>query len=141
MAISAVDLGARVKLAVGGLLVVCALAAPALAHHSYAMFDRSKTVVMTGQVKELDMAAPHGWLILVAGAPDHARTWSFEMGPPRSLQRQGWTTQSVQAGDAVEVKFHPVRDGSSGGQLVSVKLPNGRVLAGGPTSGSGGEEP
>lgn len=123
------------------LLAACALAAPALAHHSYAMFDRSRTVAMTGQVKEFDMIAPHGWLVVVAQGADRPQTWSFEMGPPRSLERQGWTASSVQAGDQVELRFHPVKDGSFGGQLVSVRLPDGKMLAGGPTSRLGGDEP
>lgn len=120
-------------------LAVWALAAPVSAHHSYAMFDRSKTLALSGQVKEFDMITPHGWLIIVAADPQgQARTWSFEMGPPGSLSRQGWTAQSVQAGDHVDVRFHPVKDGSYGGQLVSVRLPDGRTLIGGPPVGSSG---
>jgi len=120
------------------------LAAPASAHHSYAMFDRGKTLTLTGYVKEFDMVAPHGWLkVVVLSGAEPAKVWSLEMGPPGILARQGWTAQSVQAGDAVSVRLHPMRDGSFGGQLISVKLASGKTLAGGPLPGAsrgGGEE-
>jgi len=50
------------------------------------------------------------------------------MGGPGQLQRDGWTQTSVAPGDKVTVTMHPLRDGSYGGQLISVKLANGKVL-------------
>jgi hypothetical protein len=43
-------------------ITVAALAAPALAHHSFAMFDAEKTVTLQGTVKELEWINPHSWL-------------------------------------------------------------------------------
>ena len=44
-----------------GLAAVSAvlLAAPAVAHHAFAMFDQSKLVYMTGTVKEFELVNPH----------------------------------------------------------------------------------
>jgi hypothetical protein len=36
----------------------------------------------------------------------------------------------LQPGDKVKVSFHPMRDGSLGGRLISVTLPDGSVFNG-----------
>ena len=43
-------------------VTLCAFAAPALAHHSFAMFDAQKTVVLEGTVKQFEWVNPHSWL-------------------------------------------------------------------------------
>ena len=47
-------------------LIALFLGAPALAHHSFAMFDADKTVTMTGTVKEFEWTNPHVWLRIMA---------------------------------------------------------------------------
>ncbi len=112
-----------------GALAACALGAPALAHHSFAMFDRDRTDTVVGTVKAFEMINPHAWLrVLVAEPGGATNEWSMEMGGAGQLERQGWTATSVHPGDKVTVRIHPLRDGSYGGQLVSVTLPNGQVL-------------
>ena len=44
------------------ILTASALAVPALAHHSFSMFDAEKTVTLNGTVKELEWTNPHSWL-------------------------------------------------------------------------------
>jgi len=56
------------------------LAAPVFAHHSFSMFDQSKTVSVVGNVKEFEWINPHVWLHVVALAD--GKTWSFEAGGP-----------------------------------------------------------
>ncbi len=107
--------------------VCCATTAGA--HHSFAMFDRSKTQTIAGTVKEFELINPHGWLrIMVADANGVPSEWPVEMGGAGQLQRFGWTQDAVHPGDKVTVQLHPLRDGSYGGQLVAVTLPNGKVL-------------
>jgi hypothetical protein len=104
-------------------------ATPAGAHHSFAMFDRSKTETIAGNVKQFELINPHGWLrVMVADANGVQSEWSLELGGAGQLERVGWTQNTVHPGDKVMVKLHPLRDGSYGGQLVSVTLPNGTVL-------------
>ena len=52
------------KTKISSLCVLClgVLAMPALGHHSFAMFDSSKTVTMTGTVKEFEWINPHSWI-------------------------------------------------------------------------------
>jgi hypothetical protein len=107
---------------------VC-VATTAGAHHSFAMFDRSRTQTIAGTVKEFELINPHGWLrIMVSDADGRQSEWPVEMGGAGQLQRFGWTPDAVHPGDKVMVQLHPLRDGSYGGQLIAVTLPNGKVL-------------
>jgi len=114
-----------------GCLAVLALsyATAGSAHHSFSMFDRGRTETISGTVQSLELISPHGWLrVLVADAHGMQNEWSLEMGGAGQLERFGWTRQSVRPGDKVVVLLHPLRDGSYGGQLISVTLPSGQVL-------------
>lgn len=118
-------------LAVSALLSAAAvfMTPVALAHHSFAMFDRSQTTTLSGTVKEFDLINPHGWLrVMVADAQGRQNEWSLELGGVGQQERSGWTQDVVHPGDQVMVRLHPLRDGSYGGQLISVTLPGGRVL-------------
>ena len=103
-------------------------AAPALAHHAYAMFDQSKLTYMSGTVKQFELVNPHGWLhVVIANDRGDASTWSFEGGSVNQLVSLGWK-DSVRPGDKVDVGFYRMKDGSRGGQLMNVKLENGQKL-------------
>ena len=105
------------------------LALPALAHHSFAMFDQSKVLYLSGAVKEFEFVNPHVWLhVAIINDKGEASTWSFEGGSPTQLVRLGWSKDDVRIGEKVEVGFRPMKDGSRGGQLMSVKFPNGQRL-------------
>ena len=106
------------------------LATPALAHHSYGMFDRTVAKAVTGTVREFQWKNPHSLMRLEVQSPNGAAVlWNLEMGPPATLARHGFTRTSVRAGDKVEVTISPLRDGTPGGHLLSLTLPNGTVLA------------
>lgn len=113
------------------------VATTAGAHHSFAMFDRSRTDTVAGTVKAFELINPHGWLrIMVADSNGVASEWPLELGGAGQLERFGWTPDAVHPGDKVTVRLHPLRDGSYGGQLVSVTLANGKVLGQRPASPS-----
>ena len=104
-------------------------AAPALAHHSFAMFDASKTVELAGAVKEFQWTNPHSWLqVMVTDEQGQTVEWSLEMGSPGGLARQGWRPKTVLPGDQVTFTMHPLKDGTAGGQLLTVVLPNGTTM-------------
>ena len=105
------------------------LAAPAFAHHSFAMFDQSKVLYLTGAVTEFEFINPHAWLhVGITNDKGDVSTWSFEGGSPSQLVRLGWSKDNFAIGDKVEIGFRPMKDGSRGGQLMSVKLTNGQRL-------------
>jgi hypothetical protein len=109
-----------------------AMAAPALAHHSFAMFDADKTVTVTGTVKEVEWTNPHTWLrvMVVDQTTGKPVQWGFEMGPPAQQIRRGWKPDSLKPGDKFTLRMHPLKDGSRGGQLVDATLPDGRTIGG-----------
>jgi hypothetical protein len=119
-----------------GFVAVAAFAAPAFAHHSFAMFDADKSVTMTGVVKEFEWTNPHVWLrVMVNDDAGMPRQWALEMGAPGQQSRIGWKPDSVKPGDKVTVTIHPLKDGSRGGQFMSAVLPDGQRL------GDGGRRP
>jgi hypothetical protein len=104
------------------------LVGPALAHHAFAMFDQSKLVHMTGTVKQFELVNPHGWLhVDFVNNKGEDATWSFEGGSVSQLVQLGWK-DSFKPGDKVDVGFYRLKDGSRGGQLMSVTLENGKKL-------------
>ena len=115
--------------------VICAvvlaglgLAAPASAHHSYAMFDQTRDLVLTGTVQEWQWANPH--ILLVVVAPDDkgkAVPWTLEGSSPAVLRERGWRRAIVKIGDRVTVHLAPLKDGSKGGQLNIVTAPDGKT--------------
>ena len=115
-----------------------AAAAPLMAHHSFAMFDLDPKhiITKTGKMTELEWVNPHSWIhVAVKNAAGVEQDWAFEMGSPGQLTSKGWTKDVVKYGDIVTVTAHPMKDGSRGGNEITVKLPNGTELGGQPTTG------
>src|SRR5262245_55858325 len=98
-------------------VIAAAGAAPAFAHHSFALCDQHKVLNATGAVKEYELVNPHAWLhASVVGKEGKAATWWFEAGAVAQLASLGWKADSFRVGDKVEVGFRPMKDGSRGGQ-------------------------
>jgi hypothetical protein len=126
----------RTSILAAGLTL--AVVAPAMAHHSFAMFANDKTQSVDGTIKEFEWVNPHSWIhVMVLGTAGTPEEWAFEMGSPGQLAAHGWTKDTVKVGDKVSVTFHPMKDGSHGGSQMSVKLANGTVMGG---AGQGGAQ-
>ena len=104
--------------------------ATAWAHHSGAGVDRTRTITITGIVKEFRWTNPHSWIDLEVTDAKGATVWSIEMNPPPYLVRSGWKASTLKQGDKVSVTLNPIRTGEPGGIFVSVTLGDGRVLDG-----------
>jgi hypothetical protein len=116
------------RLVMGAAAVLLA-AVPALAHHSFAMFDQRRIVTLEGTVTEFQWTNPHAFIeIDVPGADGRVTHWSIELNSPNNLKRQGWSRTSVRSGDRVTLRMNPLRDGKPGGLFLDLKLPSGRVL-------------
>ena len=118
------------RLLVGSLAVILLwMTSLVTAHHSPAVFDRTKEIKLVGVVKEFKWSNPHSWIELdVRNEKGVVETWGVEMNPPSYLIKAGWKLTSIKAGDAVTVMVHPLRNGEKGGQFRSITLPNGQVL-------------
>ncbi len=131
--------------------LVWAVAAPAWAHHSFAAYDLAVTNKVSGALKEFDWNAPHSAVTVVyqddKGQPAEV---SVVTSAPNMIAKQGFTPQDFRVGSKVDMSWHPNRNGLVGGELVELKLEDGRALhgatfgmppgAGGPP-GVGGQPP
>ena len=120
------SIASRIRLAVLALVIA---AAPAAAHHSFAVFDMTSQKTVTGTVKRVDWTNPHIWIwIDVANEKNGTDVYGFEGMSPNFLNRRGWTRTTLKAGDKITVVYRPLKDGQNGGMFMSTKLPDGTTL-------------
>ena len=90
-------------------------AIPALAHHSFAMFELTKDVTYEGAVVEYRWENPHTHIIVKvdpgAADPSTVGTWDIEGGATNIMGRQGWTRATFKPGDHINAVAHPMKDG------------------------------
>ena len=126
------------RLRSGALSLTLALAMvppAALAHHSYAMFDMSKTLTLQGTIRDFQWTNPHSWIwIDVPDAKGAVEQWGIEGMSPNYLARRGWSKRTLKPGDKVSVNIHPLKGADHGGSFLSVTLADGTVMrqSGGP---------
>lgn len=120
-------LGAAVAAALALPVLAAGLAAPASAHHSAALYDRSRPIVLKGVVKELSWSNPHSWLeIQTEGS--RPTSWTIELEGPSVMQREGWSSHSLLPGDRITARVMPLKDGRPGARLIDVRRADGATL-------------
>lgn len=108
-------------LSIGGL-GVCS---PALAHHSFAMFDQTKVSELKDvTVTQFQWANPHVYVVVRSGPT----TYTLECGSPSNMRQSGWKFNTLKSGDKIDVTFFPLRDGKPGGALKAATLVGGKTL-------------
>jgi hypothetical protein len=100
----------------------------AQAHHAFARFDTEREVTLRGTVKEFQWTSPHAWIMLTVDGKNHPEQWAIEMDGASGLARHGWNPGTLVPGMAVRTTIRPLRDGTNGGQLLEVVLPDGTML-------------
>ena len=122
----------RLKALIITAVATFAFGVPASAHHSFAMFDNEKSMTVQGQVKEFEWTNPHSWLRVMVMDQNTGKPllWVFELSSPARLATLGMHSNSLKPGDAVSVNFHPLKDGTRGGQFVQATLPDGKQFSG-----------
>ena len=120
---------------VGALVTAASVAAMALVfeapvstHHSFAMYDQTKVVALTGVMKQFVPQANHAELHFILLAPDHKALakgadgkyveWGVEMAGTAAIAAQGITGTTFPPGTVFSVKLNPLRDGSNFGARV-----------------------
>jgi hypothetical protein len=113
---------------VSGLLVLTT-AGSALAHHSFAVFDHTRTVIVKGTVTKFTWTNPHAFLeVDVPDDKGGVKPFTIELTSINMLARAGWRSNMIKVGDRVKAVVSPLLSGQPGGLLLDVTLPDGRKL-------------
>src|SRR6516165_3412205 len=106
-----------------------------LLHHSFAMFDTTKSVKLTGTVTTFEWTNPHAYIEIDVPDGGTSKHWSIELGSPSILMQSGWKFKDLKHGDKITVQISPLKSGQLGGLLIQATLPDGRTLGNGPGRG------
>ena len=100
---------------------------PTFAHHSFAMYDQTKVLVLTGVAHQFVAQANHAELHFYLIGPDgklekdqngQLVDWGVEMAGAAAVARQGITAESFRAGTIFTVHMNPLRSGGNFGSRV-----------------------
>jgi len=123
--------GAWAAATIAVILFLGITAAPAVAHHSFAMYDTSITKTLTGKLVRFVIGANHSQFILQVVKPDGSLAlddkggplmWTVETTAAAQLVRQSITVETFKIGTIFTVSFSPLRDGRNGGAQRGVGL-------------------
>lgn len=104
--------------------LVAGVAGVALAHHGVSTYRMDVVETLDGEVASWAFGNPHTALTLrVEGA-----VWEIEGTPPRWMSGQGFTPESLSAGEPVAITYHPHRSKPQAGILMEVRRADGSVL-------------
>jgi len=105
-----------------------ALALPAAAHHSFAVYDMSQNIEFDGVVEIVKLRNPHMALTLVATKSDGTReTINFVEGAPANMiVRMGLNPADIASGKPIKAIGAPRRDDPNAYFLKAIILPDGR---------------
>ncbi len=101
-----------------------------MAHHSGSMFEETKTITLTGVIKEFQYTNPHSWLIIdVTGEDGKVTAWGFEAEGPSTLLRAGIKKSDFKPGTRITITGRPMRNGRPAGYWVSaVREEDGKIF-------------
>jgi hypothetical protein len=110
---------------------------PLLAHHSAAMFDRTRKITVHGTVVRFQYVQPHSWIdVMTVDADGKEQLWAFEGGAPIQMKMVGLTPDVLKAGDKITITGYPLRDGRSAAAFIELTLPNGKMYNTKPPGGT-----
>jgi hypothetical protein len=112
-----------------GLLVaaLAAIALPAAAHHSFAIYDMTQNIEFDGVVETLKMRNPHMAMTLTVANPDGTKkTINFVEGAPANMiVRLGLNPADVAPGKPIKAIGAPRKDDPNAYFLKAIILPDG----------------
>ncbi len=125
-------LGRLCAAAVAGLALGAAGGgAPALAHHSFAMFDYNNRITLAGTVVSFQWTNPHAFIDLAVPDGAAVKHYTVECASPNVLTRIGWKFNTLKAGDKVTLLINPLKSGQPGGMLQQATFSDGKTLTDG----------
>lgn len=97
-------------------------------HHSFAMFDGNRLMVLRGTMLSFSYMNPHAWISVMVppGTSITEGRWDIEATSPGALAHLGIHPETFKPGDRLTVGIRPLKDGRHGGSLVFIVDPNGK---------------
>jgi hypothetical protein len=135
--------GGFVKSSAGLVLVasLLATAAPAIAHHSYSMFDLKTRATINGTVAKVEWSNPHVFIwMYVPNAKGAHDLYAIEAGSVTLLTRYGWNRSTIKPGEKVALEYFPLKDRRPGGAFIKLTHADGSVTRNEPFA-PGGTDP
>jgi hypothetical protein len=133
--------------AFAGFVLAVVAATPAIAHHSFAMYDQTKTQTLSGTLVRFIPGSSHSQFVFdligtdgkpVMGKNSQPVKWQVELGSAANIARQGVTVKTFPVGTVLTVTLHPQRDGRNQGAIAGPLVLCGTTLpAGGCTPETG----
>ena len=123
---------AATVIAVGMLSIV-----PLRAHHSFAPYESTLQIKLSGVVTDFRWVNPHVYIEI--DAPDattgEKRHWLVECASTSILNRAGWRFNMIKPGDQITVIVSPLRNGEPGALLKQITLADGKKYGNGAVAG------
>lgn len=121
----------NLRVVLTGACVLC-LAAPVVAHHSFAVeYDPRKPVGGTGVIAKVEWTNPHMRIYVdVADDTGVVTTWNLELGSPNSVLRRGWTRADLRVGEKVTFKGYGGHKILTRAVADTITLADGRAFTG-----------
>jgi hypothetical protein len=108
-----------------------AMALPAAAHHSFAVYDMSQNIEFEGVVETVKLRNPHMALTLIETKPDGTKeTINFVEGAPANMiVRMGLKPEDIAPGKKIKAIGAPRRDQPTEYFLKAIILPDGKKFS------------
>ena len=105
------------------------MVAPAFAHHSFAVYDHTRTLTLRGSVTRFQWTNPHGCIEMdVQQSDGSVKHYSVELTSINMMQRVGWRSNMIKPGDKVQVVVAPLLSGEPVGLGLEVVLADGKTM-------------
>ena len=102
------------------------MSSPAFSHHSHAMYDHAKEVVITGNVTSFAYVNPHGELDVAVNQNGKIVNYWIEMSNLTNMVARGIKPTTFKKGDKITIKMHPLKDGRPGGSYTIITAADGK---------------
>ena len=97
--------------------------------HSFAVFDHTRTLTLRGTVTKFQWTNPHGFIEMDVKQDDGSvKHFAIELTSINMMQRVGWRSNMIKAGDTVQVVMAPLLSGEPVGLGLEVVLADGKTM-------------
>ena len=130
------ELGEFVKKLLFAAAAAFMIAAPAFAHHSFAMYDQTVTKTLSGKLTRYVPGANHAQILFVVVDADgnpvmkdgKPKQFGVETGSAIAMARNNVTVKTMLEGTYITVRYYPLRDGRDFGALAGMLVSCGKTM-------------